>query len=134
MWSSTQVNQVSVLICSNLSIFRDLGVNQLDLEWVVGKKIQSFLFSQNESVEGLLFRYDFFGCFFNGLIIFLLENLHMLMNEGRIHLVQCRRHRRNQIQLGDRDKDALQILFPCILPIYGQRSARKSSYHRLLRK
>ena len=37
MRSSTQVNQVSVSVSSDLSSVRDLALNQLNLEWVVGE-------------------------------------------------------------------------------------------------
>jgi hypothetical protein len=75
MRSSADINQVTVLVDSQFATFRDFGLYELQLEWVVLEHLQSFFFAHDKSSELLLLINHLLSSLFNTLVVFLFELL-----------------------------------------------------------
>jgi hypothetical protein len=67
--SRAQINQVPIAVGSHLAALRDLALDQLDLEGVVGEKLQGLLLGENQAGEGLLLSDDLLCLVFNHLVV-----------------------------------------------------------------
>jgi hypothetical protein len=55
MGASAEINKVSISISGDFSSIRNLGLDKLDLERVIGEKTKSLFFAEDNTLESLLF-------------------------------------------------------------------------------
>jgi hypothetical protein len=55
MGASAEINKVSISISGDFSSIRNLGLDKLDLERVIGEKTKCLFFAEDNTLESLLF-------------------------------------------------------------------------------
>ena len=67
--SRAQINQITALVSSDFGAVGDFTNDGLYFKWILFEEFESFVFGQNQTLEGLVFFYDLLSCVLNCFVI-----------------------------------------------------------------